>query len=118
IKIGTAVPALRTLLDKEDPYALALTTLVLEQAIVDRLYLTDPPTPLVGPAEADLPELLDVLRSLGEKALNAKGEPDRAVWRVRLRCALADASLDRARVAGKPASVDDAYGPLIADASA
>jgi len=43
--LTATIPALRALLDVDDPHALALITIVTEQALVDRLYATDPPTP-------------------------------------------------------------------------
>ena len=110
---------MRALLDADDPHALALITIVTEQALVDGLYATDPPTPLIGPGAppANLAELATELLALGHQALDSPTAPARA-WRARLRCALADATLERCRRAGEPASVDQAYGQLISDTTA
>lgn len=117
--LTAAMPALRTLLDADDPHALALTTIVTEQALVDGLYSTDPPAPLVGPGSpsANLAELATELLALGRQALDSPTAPARD-WRARLRCALADAAIERCRRTGEPVSVDQAYGELIADTTA
>jgi hypothetical protein len=117
--LTATVPALRALLDADDPHALALITIVTEQALVDGLYATDPPAPMIGPAtpQANLAELAAELLVLARRALDSPATPERD-WRARLRCALADATLERCRRAGEPASVDQAYGQLIADTTA
>ena len=117
--LTATIPALRALLDVDDPHALALITIVTEQALVDRLYATDPPTPMIGPAtpSANLTELAAELPALAHRALDSPTTPARD-WRDRLRCALADAALERCRRTGEPASVDQAYGQLIADTTA
>ena len=117
--LTATIPALRALLDADDPHALALITIVTEQALVDGLYATDPPTPMVGPGAppANLAELAAELLALGHRALDSPTAPARD-WRARLRCALADATLERCRRTSEPASVDQAYGQLIADTTA
>lgn len=117
--LTATVPAVRVLLDAEEPHALALTTIVTEQALVDGLYATDPPAPMVGPAtpSADLAELAAELLVLGHRALDSPTAPARE-WRARLRCTLADTALESSRRTGKPTSVDQAYGPLISDTTA
>jgi hypothetical protein len=117
--LTATTPALRALLDADDPHALALITIVTEQALVDGLYATDPPAPMIGPAtpQANLAELAAELLALARRALDSGATPARD-WRARLRCALADATLERCRRTGEPASVDQAYGPLIADTTA
>jgi hypothetical protein len=117
--LPATVPALRALLDADDPHALALITIVIEQALVDGLYATDPPAPMIGPAtpQANLTELAAELLVLGRRTLDSIAAPARD-WRARLRCALADAALERCRRAGEPASVDQQYGQLIADTTA
>lgn len=117
--LPATVPALRALLDVNDSHALALTTIMTEQALVDRLYATDPPAPIVGqtPPPANLAELASELLTLGHQALDSPTAPARD-WRARLRCALADAALERCRRAGEPTSVDQAYEQLISDTTA
>ena len=117
--LTATTPALRALLDADDPHALALITIVTEQALVDGLYATDPPAPMIGPAtpQANLAELATELLALAHQALDSPASPARA-WRARLRCALADATLERFRRAGVPASVAQTYGQLIADTTA
>jgi hypothetical protein len=118
--LTATVPALRTLLEAGDPHALTLTTIVAEQAVVDGLYATDPPTPMVGPEDPpdNLAELTTELVSLGHAALSSPAAAASREWRARLRCALADATLERSRRAGEPASVDATYGPIVSDATA
>jgi hypothetical protein len=117
--LTATIPALGTLLDADDPHALALITIVTEQALVDGLYATDPPTSMIGPAspQANLAELAAELLALARRALDSPATPARD-WRARLRCALADATLERCRRTGEPASVDQEYGQLIADTTA
>jgi hypothetical protein len=117
--LTATVPALRTLLEAGDPHALTLTTIVAEQAVVDGLYTTDPPAPMVGPEDPpdNLAELTTELVDLGHAALSSPAVASRE-WRARLRCALADATLERSRRAGEPTSVDATYGPIVSDATA
>jgi hypothetical protein len=117
--LPATVPALRALLDADDPHALALITIVTEQALVDGLYATDPPTPMIGPAtpQANLAELAAELLVLARRALDSPATSERD-WRARLRCALADAALERCRHAREPAPLDQQYGQLIADTTA
>lgn len=113
------VPALRALADSGDPHTLALTTIMAEQALVDGLYATDPPTPVVGIENqpANLPQLLAELLALGNRALESPTSSARD-WRARLRCTLADAVIEQSRRTSTPTPVDQAYGPLIADVTA
>jgi hypothetical protein len=115
--LTVSVPALRTVLLADDPHALALVTIVAEQALVDELYATDPPAPMVGPdPPSDLAGLAAELLALGHRALESPTAAARD-WRARLRCALADAALERSHRMGTPTSVDQAYGPLVSDAT-
>ncbi|WP_157441119.1 hypothetical protein [Actinoplanes awajinensis] len=116
--LTTSIPALRNVLDADDPQALALVTVVVEQAVVDQLFSTDPPKPMVGAEPpADLMTLADALLAIGERALASTGPASRA-WRARLRCALADAGLERSHRARNSTTVDQAYGSLISDVTA
>lgn len=74
---------------------------------------------MIGPAtpQANLAELAADLLALARRALDSPATPARD-WRARLRCALADATLERCRRTGEPASVDQAYGQLISDTTA
>ncbi len=117
--LTATVPALRALLDAADTHALELTAIVAEQALVDGLYATDPPAPMVGSADplANLPKLAAELLALSYRALESSTAAARD-WRARLRCALADATLEQSRRTGAPTSVDQAYGPLVSDTTA
>lgn len=119
VNLTASVPALRTVVDADDPHTLQLAAIVVEQALVDQLYATDPPTPIVGEDQPlHLTDLAAELLALGHRALESPTAGSRD-WRSRLRCALADAALERSRRSGAPAiTVDQAYGPLVSDATA
>jgi len=58
---------------------------------------------MIGPAtpSANLTELAAELLALAHRALDSPTTPARD-WRARLRCALADAALERCRRTGEP----------------
>src|SRR6266571_3708717 len=128
-QLPLTVSALQKLAAARDPWATQLTCIVLEQALVDGLYSSDPPRQIVGGSDhdtdgsgekdsngqwVDAAALTRALLLIGEDASN---EPDRT-WRARLQCAIADARLELARAKGSPLPVDDAYGELQDEASA
>lgn len=116
--LATSLPALRTVLDADDQHALMLVTIVVEQALVDQLYATDPPAPMVrSEPSADLAALASELLTLGDWALDSLTAATRD-WRARLRCALADAVLERSHRAGAPKTVDQVFKSLVSDVTA
>jgi hypothetical protein len=128
-RLPLTVPALQQLTADADPWAKRLTCVVLEQALVDGLYSTDPPTQMVGESEeaakagserlenqplADAAAWTRALLALAENA----GDVPEPVWRARLRCAVADATAEMAHAVGTQLAVDDVYGELVDQASA
>jgi hypothetical protein len=109
----TAAPALARLHAAEDPDTGILACTILEHALVDGIFEHRPPRPVVAdcpPGTAERAE--EVLALVGQAHT-----PDR-LWRARIRCAAADAGLDRARAAGQEPSPSSAYSQLVDDASA
>ena len=112
-RLAEAAPALAQLHAADDPDTGILACTILEHALVDGIFEHQPPRSLVGecpPGTADLAE--EVLALAGQVST-----PDR-LWRARIRCAVADAELDRARAAGQVPSPSSAYSQLVNDASA
>lgn len=111
--LAVAVPALRTVVEAGDAHGLALVTIMLEQAVVDELFAEAGS----GPAETSM---TGQLVALAETVLAAApGDAAERGWRVRLRCALADAAFEQSRRSGAAAvSVDDIYGQVVSDAAA
>ena len=111
--LAEAAPALAQLHAADDPDTGILACTILEHALVDGIFEHQPPRSLVGecpPETADLAE--EVLALAGQVST-----PDR-LWRARIRCAVADAELDRARTEGNVPSPSSAYSQLVNDASA
>ncbi|WP_188197567.1 hypothetical protein [Nonomuraea sp. SYSU D8015] len=106
--LATCVPALRELAAAGDPHAPLLCCLVLEQALVDGLFDTASPRPIVGDVGYGQDGVPDVLAEL--RALAAAAEASDVVLRARLRCAVADAGLT---VSSSSSEVQAAYGELI-----
>jgi hypothetical protein len=111
--LAEAAPALAQLHAADDPDTGILACTILEHALVDGIFEHQPPRSLVGecpPRTAELAQ--EVLAIVGQVST-----PDR-LWRARIRCAVADAELVRARAAGQVPSPSSAYSQLVNDAAA
>lgn len=108
-----AVPALAQLHAVEDPDTGILVCTILEHALVDGIFQHQPPRPLAGECPPETAELAQEVLALAGQA----GTPDK-LWQARIRCAIADAEIDRARAAGQVPSAFSAYSQLVNDAFA
>lgn len=109
LDLPTVTDAATRLTASEDPHGAALCCLTLEHALVDGLFDFTPPRSLTVNLDETSPTHLMSLRAAAE-AVRA----DDVVLTARLRCALADASL---QVTSSSADVDAAYRDLLEDAS-
>ena len=111
--LAAAAPALAQLHAAQDPDVAIWACTILEHALVDGIFEHQPPRSVVAgcpPGTRDLAE--EILSLVGQV-----GTPDRT-WQARIRCAAADAELDRVRAAGQVPSPSSAYSQLVDDASA
>jgi len=111
--LAVAAPALARLQSAQDPDTGILTCIVLEHALIDGIFEHDPPCSVVAECPPGTADLAEEVLSLADQV----STPDR-LWRARIRCAVADARLDRARAAGQASSPLSAYSQLVDDASA
>jgi hypothetical protein len=109
------VEALDVLRAAGDPDYGSLVCVAVEQFLTDGLFTTSPPASWIGtPLPSDAAGLIDRLLGHGRHA----GEVTRdRTLRCRLRCAVADAELDRQRQGGA-ADVAAMYGDIVAGAGA
>jgi hypothetical protein len=112
-KLVEAAPALAQLRAAEDPDTGILACTILEHALIDGMLEHQPPSSVVADCPPGTAELAEDVLVLARQV----HMPDR-LWRARVRCAVADAELDRARAAGEVLSPSSAYSQLVDDASA
>jgi len=93
--LAAAAPALAQLRAADDPDTGILACTILEHALVDGIFEHQPPRSLVGECPPETAELAQEVLALAGQV----STPDR-LWQARIRCAVADAELDRARAAG------------------
>jgi hypothetical protein len=115
LNLTAVVDALDVLRHAGDPDYGVLACVALEQALTDGLFTTTPPASWAGtPLPDDAVHLLDRVLDHGR---HAAGVTRKRTWRCRLRCAVADAELDRQRQ-DAAADVAGRYGAIVADAGA
>ena len=111
--LAAAVPALAQLHAAGDPDTGLLTCTILEHALIDGIFEHQPPHSVVAICPPETEACAEEVLALADEV----STPDR-LWRARIRCAVADAGLDRARAAGHVPSPAAAYSLLVDDASA
>ncbi|MEV4513793.1 hypothetical protein AB0K00_33140 [Dactylosporangium sp. NPDC049525] len=114
--LGQLVDALDVLRAAEDANFGIFTCIALEQTLTDGLFTTSPPTSWISTELPDDAEaLLDRLLLHGQHAGTVT--PDRT-WRCRIRCAIADATIDRQRQHDTEVDVTALYRAIVTDAGA
>jgi hypothetical protein len=111
--LETAAPALARLDAAGDPDTGVLACTVLEHALIDGIFEHQPPRSVVAGCPPGTAERAQEVLALAGRAR----PPDRLV-QARIRCAVADAGLGRARTAGEHPSPATTYSQLVDDASA
>ena len=111
--LGAAAPALAQLHAAGDPDTGLLTCTILEHALIDGIFEHQPPHFVIAECPPGTGARAEEILALADEV----STPDR-LWRARIRCAAADARLDRARAAGQIPSPAAAYSQLVDDASA
>ncbi|MEV6487123.1 hypothetical protein AB0M20_00590 [Actinoplanes sp. NPDC051633] len=113
------LPALDILRDADDPEYAVLTCISMEQAVTDGLFTgafsATPPTGASTSEPEDSSASPSRLLDHGRHAVTISRD---RVWRCRLRCAVADASLDGLERAPSTADVASHYDSIVIDAGA
>ncbi len=108
--LAATIPSLREVVEAGDADAPVLACLTLEQAIVDGIYDFDPPFSTMAKLDNEGQDLAGELRTLADSC-----ETTNAIYRARLKCAVADSVLLANATSG---DVGIAYDELIEDALA
>ena len=108
--LATTIPSLRAVVEAGDADAPVLACLTLEQAIVDGIYDFDPAFSTMAKLDKDSEDLAGELRALADSC-----ETTDAIYRARLKCAVADSVVLATSTSG---DVGVAYDELIVDALA
>jgi hypothetical protein len=111
--LESTAPALAKLHAAGDPDTGLLTCTILEHALIDGIFEHQPPHAVVAECPPGTGARAEEILALADQVTT----PDR-LWRARIRCAIADARLDRVRAAGQVTSPATAYSQLVDDASA